>query len=247
MAARMYNPRKRGSRMVASAAVAESFGAGYFHMGGLPPPKLRHYDERDLRWYVEEGDDLVQRSPLGGQLEAMRLELGPALRTQSEQPWESGWEYGLASKPLSRAAMIWRRLRRADEVFPQAGVALCTWCHPIVMVCEGIADRDDDEETSAKVRRGRRVSGGRLAALYPLVPGVDDELRIDVVNKAFCHWPRRPLISIDGMTPAEAIRRLANDRRKASEPDEVAAWSRVHARAESILRSAIEAWEETRP
>lgn len=227
-----------------------------------PPPKRlgAHWrDGEDLEWFAAKGIDLVQRSPLGMQLERLHDEVGLSTGLPSTNPM---WVIDYHSRTDSaRARSIATQLIRASRTYRPAATVLVTYHHPIAVGCDGITLTDSDGKRTAQ----GRLDVGRILALYPCTETAgearrwasehQDRAAANALGRAMAAlggWtkkqPTDPLdriskvMTLDGRSPADALRLMAAAKRGAK-GDERGEWNRIDKQARVMLEKSFEAWE----
>lgn len=190
--------------------------------------RLTWRDDEDLQHYVARWHDLVQRSPLGSQLELMRDEVKPDGLPDTHPRYD--WGYGRHTES-AKAARIGRALdemvRRAPGS-PRPVDVLWAFCGPTAVALDGLPG-------------GR----GRLFAVYPVLFA---DVRQRLVREA--HRGRGVRDEDDRervqLTAHEALRALYAQAAKAKLP-ELAGWRERHTQAEQALGRAIALWYAVQP
>ncbi len=132
---------------------------------GRSEPRKRKWhfrDSEDLEWFTAKGYDLVQQSPLGGQLERLRDHVGLVFGVvETTPPWLTGFHSQTDSANARRIAL---RLIRVGELCPEAPSVLWAYHHPVAVALDGVTFREKD--TDNQTSHGK-LDVGRLLALYP--------------------------------------------------------------------------------
>jgi hypothetical protein len=98
-------------------------------------PKLPWHDDERLQLYVSVGHDLVQRSPLGHQLECFRDNVRIQGMPSSHPPGDWGYGGGTA---YTRARETALRLWDSERATPGTVATLFAFCHPTAVALDGL-------------------------------------------------------------------------------------------------------------
>jgi len=115
--------------------------------------RAEHRDDEEIQWYVAEGHDMLSRSTLGAQLEALRDQVSGTRGFGSDRDptWLLDFSRSSAIHRARRTAIV---LWGAAELHMLAVSVLWAYCHPTtVTACDGLYG-----------------TAGRLLGLLPLTP-----------------------------------------------------------------------------
>ena len=216
---------------------------------------LHWRDSESLEWYAAKGVDLVQRSPLGGQLERLHDEVGASNALPSTVP---GWVIDYSEHTDSaRARRIAMRLARCG---PTAAAVLMAYHDPAAVGCDGLAIEAPDGTTSHHGKLG----AGRILAIYGMTPTAADARRWHAEHEGRAaasavarllgalagHVIKCPMDAIErvsqvmglnGHTPCDALRLMAMTRKGAGAPER-AVWAQIHREAAALVEYAAGEW-----
>lgn len=115
--------------------------------------RAEHRDDEEIQWYVAQGHDMVSRSTLGAQLEALRDQVSGSrsVGVDRDPTWLLDFGRSSAIHRARRTAVV---LWGAAELHGLAVPVLWAYCHPTtVTACDGLYG-----------------TAGRLLGLLPLTP-----------------------------------------------------------------------------
>jgi hypothetical protein len=191
--------------------------------------KLQWHDDERLQMYVSVGHDLVQRTPLGHQLECFRDNVRITGMPSTHPPGDWGFSSGTAYNRARETAM---RLWDTERASPGSVGVLWDYCHPTAVALDGLPG-------------GR----GRIFVLYPRTElgsaarrpaGGGETCRLLGPRPCNCKghdcscWTRPTLVR---RLYAEFVESKGETR---------ALWFEIHKQAVERLRGAIDAWMSTR-
>lgn len=206
---------------------------------GLDPerdvPKLPWHDDERLQLYVSVGHDLVQRSPLGHQLECFRDNVRISGMPSTHPPGDWGYGGGTAYNRARETAV---RLWDSERAEPGAVATLFAYCHATAVALDGLPG-----------------SRGRLFAVCPLTELGQRARRFENGAEA-CPLDRPRLLGpreceCSGRDcacwtrPTLARRLYAESVEAKGHLREV--WNAIYRQAERHLRLAIDAWASAGP
>ena len=197
-------------------------------------PKLQWHDDERIQQYVSSGHELVQKTPLGYQLECFRDNVRIQGMPDSHPPGD--WGYGTHTA-YHRARETALRLWDTERGCPGSVATLWAHCHPITVTLDGLPG-------------GR----GRIFPVYSLTE-LGRRARRSAGSKEHCDLAverllgSRPCKCKSGdcscFSRGKLIRRIYAESAEAKgELREV--WNEIHEQAVRLLRAAIESWQWSR-
>lgn len=183
--------------------------------------KAEHRDDEEIQWFVGSGHDMLSRSMLGAQLEALRDQVSG---NHGGADWDPSWLLD-----FSRSSAIHRARRTAIVLWGAAGLyapavsVLWAYCHPTtVTACDGLYG-----------------NVGRLLGVLPLTPTASTATR-----------GNRMLVNRDGkkgdvLSVHDALRSM-NAARCQSKGEERLAWAAMVREAREMRDLAFGAYEASR-
>jgi hypothetical protein len=204
-----------------------------------------HDDER-LQAYVAMGHDLVQKTPLGHQLECFRDNVRIVGMPATHPPGDWGYSTGTAYHRARETAL---RLWDTERAFPGSVGALWEYCSPLAVSLDGLPGG-----------RGRifcvypRTALGRVARRSAVVKDESEPTQARLLGPRDCKCPVKPepeekngeakrgCICFSRHTLA---RRLYAES-AAAKGERLNVWNQIHSEAEQLLHAARDAWFSTR-
>lgn len=195
-------------------------------------PSLSWHDDERIQQYVAVGHELVQKSPLGHQLECFRDNVRLQAMPSSHPPGDWGYGSGTA---YSRARETALRLIDAEREQPGAVAVLWAYCHPEAVALDGLP--------------GNR---GRIFAICPMTD-TGRRARLSAGSGNWCSLAAPRLI---GPRPCECSGRDCSCwtrptlvRRLYAESVEAKGhlrqvWNAAYNEAQRLLGAAILGWQE---
>lgn len=178
--------------------------------------RAEHRDDEEIQWYVGSGHDLLSRSLLGAQLEAIRDQVSGS---HGGGNWDPSWLLD-----FSKSSAIHRSRRTAIVLWGTAGLyapavaVLWAYCHPTtVTACDGLYG-----------------NVGRLLGVLPLTPTGQTAMRGE-----------RLLVARNGHRVFDALRSM-NAARCQAKGEERLAWSAMVVQAREMRDRAFDAYEQSR-
>jgi hypothetical protein len=204
---------------------------------------LSWQDDERIQTYVSVGHDLVQKTPLGHQLECFR----DNVRIQGMPSTHPPGDWGYGSTAYARARETALRLWDTERLSAGALGTLWAYCSPLALSLEGLPGSKREE---AAVAAGElTVNRGRLFAVYPRTELGRTAQRGEDVDARRLLGPRE--CRCEASVECSCFARHALARRlyaecASSRGDARKVWNEIHRQAEALLRAAFEAWAASR-
>ena len=206
---------------------------------GLDPerdraPKLSWHDDERLQNYIGVGHDLIQRSPLGHQLECFRDNV--RIQGMPDTHPQGDWGYGNGTA-YNRARETALRLWDTERLWPGAVAALWVYCHPTSVALDGLpGSRGRLFTLTPQTELGRRAkrsagSDGWCSLQAPRLIG-PRECKCEPGTDCVC-WSRPALVR---RLYAESVESKGDQRR---------VWMQIYEQARVLICSSVDAWNAT--